>query len=185
MKIHIQYHRPPDRTELFVQTLIHDDGRVKVTFARGLQLDAPLVLDGQVALEDGSDAVWFTFPGAWHDIGRFYTAEGRFTGIYANILTPCVFEPGGTWLTTDLFLDLWLPAAELGGPLRPRILDADELDRAEASGWVESPLAERARKEVRSLEREARAGRWPPAPVEEWTRDRARVAVLDVLENRS
>ena len=63
--------------------------------------------EAEVALERGSDAVWFTFPGLWHDIGRFHRSDGTFTGIYANILTPPLIQPDGVWHTTDLFLDLW------------------------------------------------------------------------------
>jgi predicted RNA-binding protein associated with RNAse of E/G family len=180
-KVHVHYHRPPDRTDIFVQELIHDDGRVKVTLARDIRLPAPLVISGEIALEDGSDAVWFTFPGAWHDIGRFHRADGRLTGIYADIIVPCVFEPGGTWHTTDLFLDLWIPAREgawdpAASPL-PVVLDADELERAELAGWVSAAEAARAREEAERLMAAARAGAWPPAAVGEWTRARA----LDAL----
>ena len=161
---------------MFVQDLVHDDGRTKVTFARRMELAVPLRIDGKVILERGSDAVWFTFPGAWHDIGRFYRAEGTLTGIYANILVPCTFDPGGDWHTTDLFLDLWLPADihpwESGRPRDPMLLDTDELEAAEGAGWVSSRLAARARDEVERLASEARAGRWPPRIVEEWTRER-------------
>ncbi len=184
MTIHIHYHRPPDRTEVFVQRLIHDDGKVKVTFAEGLRLEEPLVLGGRSALEDGSDAVWFTFPGAWHDIGRFHTADGRLTGIYANVLTPCIFEPGGTWFTTDLFLDLWIPVEVWQGRrsgLEPKLLDEDELDQAERRGWVARPVAERAREEARRLVAAARAGLWPPAAVERWSREKARAADFSSL----
>jgi predicted RNA-binding protein associated with RNAse of E/G family len=166
--VHIHYHRPPDRVEVHVQDLVHDDGRVKVTFARNLAFAPPLTIHGRVALEEGSDAVWFTFPGAWHDIGRFHRADGSFTGIYANVITPCVFQPGGDWETTDLFLDLWIPAG--GG--EPILLDQEELAEARAKGWITSALADRARKEAMRLRNEAREGRWPPAAVEEWTRER-------------
>ncbi|HEY7513099.1 MAG TPA: hypothetical protein VIC87_01400, partial [Vicinamibacteria bacterium] len=60
-----------------------DDGRVKITFAERVKLSRPVVLAGEVALEEAADAVWFTFPGAWHDIARFHRADGRLSGIYA------------------------------------------------------------------------------------------------------
>lgn len=166
--IHIHYRRPPDRLEVHVQELVHDDGRVKVTFARDVAFDPPLVIGGRVVLERGSDAVWFTFPGAWHDIGRFHRADGTFTGIYANVITPCVFEPGGDWETTDLFLDVWIPAD--GGA--PRLLDEDELAAASRKGWVEAGLAGRARTEAQRLLEAWERGAWPPGPVERWTRER-------------
>jgi hypothetical protein len=192
--VHIHYRRLPDRTEVHVQELVHESPEVKVTLARNLQIDAPLRVEGRVILETGSDAVWFTFPGAWHDIGRFHRADGTFTGIYANVLVPCVFEPGGIWRTTDLFLDLWLGAeptsrgeaasepVELEGEeafreeafRRPRVLDQAELDEAERKGWIERALADRARWEARELLRRWESGDWPPSIVGAWTRERAR-----------
>jgi predicted RNA-binding protein associated with RNAse of E/G family len=167
--IHIHYLRPPEEVRIYRQRLIHDDGRVKVTLARDLPFDPPLRIQDRIALESGSDAVWFTFPGAWHDIGRFHRADGTFTGIYANILTPCVFQPGGDWETTDLFLDLWMPAE--GGPAV--ILDEGELEEALAAGQLDPALAQRAREEIQHLQVRLEAGGWPPPVVGEWTRERA------------
>ncbi|TVP49115.1 MAG: DUF402 domain-containing protein [Gemmatimonadales bacterium] len=183
-EIRIHYLRPPDRRTVYRQQLVHDDGRVKITLARNLPFEPPLRIQGQVALEQGSDAVWFTFPGAWHDIGRFHRADGTFTGIYANVITPCVFEPGGDWETTDLFLDLWFPAlppasAEPGptSPPVPFLLDAEELNEAEAAGHLSPRLAQAARAEARDLLGRAAAGSWPPPIVHAWTRGRALRAV--------
>jgi predicted RNA-binding protein associated with RNAse of E/G family len=179
-EIRIHYLRPPDRRTVYRQHLVHDDGRVKVTLARDLPFDPPLRIRGKIALERGSDAVWFTFPGAWHDIGRFHLADGTFTGIYANIITPCVFQPGGDWETTDLFLDLWIPARppESPDPVSARapgpfLLDAEELDEAESSGHVPPRLARAARAEAHDLLQRTAAGTWPPPIVHAWTRERA------------
>lgn len=173
----IHYLRPPDRLEHFHQRLVHEDAEVKVTFASNLNLDEPLRIGNRIALERGSDAVWFTFPGAWHDIGRFHRADGTLTGIYANVIVPCLFEPGGVWRTTDLFLDLWIPAEGGrwdGGPSPGvKLLDEAELDEAKAQGWVDEATAERAREEAARLLSGARSGSWPPSIVEEWTRERA------------
>ena len=137
----IHYDRPPGRVELFHQ---------------------------EVVLEDGSSVVWFTFPGAWHDIGRFHRADGTFTGFYANVLTPVEMD-GDDWWTTDLFLDVWLPPD--GAPV---ILDEAELDEAVGRELVERTVAERARLEAEGLQAAAEAGSWPPAVVREWTLERAR-----------
>jgi predicted RNA-binding protein associated with RNAse of E/G family len=130
-------------------------------------LDRPLEVNGRTVLEDGSPAVWFTFPGEWHDIGRFHLSDGTFTGIYANILTPVELLDETTWRTTDLFLDLWLPRDG-----EPGILDEDELAEAEAARTIDAELAERARTEVERLRRLALAHDWPPAIVGEWPLER-------------
>ncbi len=168
----IHYLRPPDRMQVFRQWLVHDAPDVKVTFSTGLEVPEPMVVEGVVALEDGSDVVWFTFPDAWHDIGRFHDASGRFTGVYANVLTPVDIRPGHEWHTTDLFLDVWIPA---GGA--PAILDRDELDEALARGWVDGATAERALEEASRLVALEGRGAWPPEVVEAWTRERALAAV--------
>jgi len=167
--VRILYLRPPDRREVFVQRLLLDTDEVKVTLAESVPFDPPIRIEGRVALEKGSDAVWFTFPGQWHDIGRFHRADDRFTGIYANILTPPLIRPEGIWETTDLFLDIWVnPRGRL------TVLDEEQLREAEARGWVSHTDADRARQEVRRIEGEFRAGRWPPPVVDEWTLERAR-----------
>jgi predicted RNA-binding protein associated with RNAse of E/G family len=144
---------------------------VKVTLAQDLTFDPPIRILGEVALEMGSDAVWFTFPGRWHDIGRFHRSDDTFTGIYANILTPPVLKEDGNWETTDLFLDVWV---DPDGVLS--VLDEDQLEEALVKGWVTGEVAARAREEAAWIEEEHRAGRWPPPIVSEWTLAKARQA---------
>ncbi len=166
--VRIHYRRPPDSEQVFRQHLVEDRPEVKVTLARRMSLDRPLEIGGRTALEDGSDAVWFTFPGAWHDIGRFHRADGTFTGVYANVLTPADLGEDGVWHTTDLFLDLWIaPEGRLS------VLDREQLAEAVERGWIEPATARRARDEAARLVRRYRDGEWPPPIVEEWTRERA------------
>jgi hypothetical protein len=167
--VHIHYLRPPDRKEIFTQRLLLDAPEVKVTLAQNVPFDPPIRIHGEAVLEAGSDAVWFTFPGRWHDVGRFHLADATFTGIYANILTPPIIHPGRRWETTDLFLDIWVnPAGEL------TVLDEDQLEDALRLGWITESLAGRAREETEWIVAEHRKGRWPPPVVKEWTLERAR-----------
>ena len=166
--VRIEYHRPPDRDEVFEQHLVHADDDVLVTLARDLTFDPPITIHDRIALETGSSAVWFTFPGAWHDIGRFHRADGTFTGVYANILTPPEILPDHLWRTTDLFLDVWLPAD--GGV---HLLDEDQFNAAIDAGWVDEDTASRALAEAETLVGGAGAGTWPPPVVEAWTLERA------------
>lgn len=140
----------------------------------------PTAVGGSTVLEPGAPVVWFTFPGAHHDIGRFHTADDRFTGYYANILTPVERSmepdpdapgsgPVDTWRTTDLFLDVFLdPAGAI------HVLDRDELADAVARGWIDEAAARSAKGEAVRLVARAAAGAWPPAVVDEWPLARAR-----------
>lgn len=170
MRIH--YRRPPNRLQIFEQRLVHDGDDVKVTLAEAVAYEPPLRIGGEVVLERGSDVVWFTFPGAWHDIGRFHLADGTFTGLYANVLTPPSLT-GTEWDTTDLFLDVWI--ARDGSVL---LLDEDELDEAMGREWVDGATAARAHDEARRMILGAADGAWPPAVVHEWTLERCRAVLV-------
>jgi predicted RNA-binding protein associated with RNAse of E/G family len=122
---------------------------------------------GATVLEARSPVVWLTFPGRWHDIGRFHLPDGTVTGFYANILTPVRIDRDD-WYTTDLFLDLFLTPTG-----RIHVLDRDELAAAAGRGWLGPRLVRRARSEAARLVRSARAGRWPPAVAREWDLARA------------
>jgi uncharacterized protein len=165
-RVQIHYTRLPDDEQIFDQRVVLARPDVIVTVTDPLDLTAPMRTDGQVMLEPGSRAVWFTFPGAWHDVGRFHRADGTFTGCYANVLTPPRFE-GSVWRTTDLFLDIWIPA---GGAAR--ILDEDELEEALERSHIDPETADRAREEADELLGEATRGTWPPSIVREWTLER-------------
>lgn len=166
--IRILYRRPPNREQVFDQRLVLDRPDVKVTLAESMALPSPKRIDGVTVLESGSSVVWFTFPGLWHDIGRFHDASDTFTGLYANILTPPIME-GALWITTDLYLDIWMPRG--GGAV---LLDEDELDQALRQKLLAPRTGRRAREEAASILERSRAGRWPPNIVDEWTLERAR-----------
>ena len=173
-RVSIHYRRPPDRLRVYDQRVAFEREDVIVTLAEPLELESPMELEGETMLESGSLAVWFTFPGLWHDIGRFHTADGRLTGIYANVLTPVHIE-GDVWHTTDLYLDVWQP---VGGA--QRILDEDELEEALSAGHIDEPTAARAREEAARLIRLSLEGVWPPSVVHEWTLERTQAALGDV-----
>jgi hypothetical protein len=155
--------------EVFEQHIVAHSPDCVVTLLDRSNRTRSLRMDGAVVLEAGSPIVWFTFPGAWHDIGRFHTAAGEFTGIYANVLTPVEFRSDGSWSTTDLFLDLW---QDRDGTVR--LLDADELATAVSAGWIEPGLAAAAILEADRIVALAQQGAWPPPIVHEWTLARAR-----------
>jgi len=163
----IRYHRPPDREDLFAQSIVHRSDTVVVTYQPRTPLRRPVVIEGEVVLEDAAPAIWFTFPGKWYDIGRFHRADGTFTGIYTNLLTPVRFLAPDAWSTTDLFLDLWQ-----GTDGDPILLDEDEFREAVDQGWIDRATAEIADAEARRILDLARRNAWPPPPVDEWTLER-------------
>lgn len=168
----IEYRRLPDRVQRFEQALVHREPGYAVTYLPAAALDRPVRSGGgAVILEAGAPVVWFTYPGAGYDIGRFHLADGSFTGIYANILTPVEME-GRVWRTTDLCLDVWV-----GRDGEVELLDEEDLAEAVSHGWLDEAAAARARAEAEGLLRGARQGTWPPAHVGEWTLERVRAAL--------
>lgn len=131
-------------------------------------LRSPVIVNESIVLEDGSAAIWFTFRDVWHDIGLFHRRDGRFTGTYANAITPVGSFDDNRWETTDLFLDFWL--APDGTTAR---LDEDEFEHATRNGWLDPVTAARARSEMATIERLAGTGDWPPPIVREWDLEKA------------
>ena len=111
-------------------------------------------------------------PGTLNDAELAAAARGRHaTGAVdglpiepAERSAPNPPDEGDVWLTTDLFLDVFL---DLTGEVH--VLDRDELDEAMARGWVDAATGRRAELEANRLVEAARTGEWPPAIVEEWT----------------
>lgn len=171
-QVRIHYRRPPDREEIFHQRVVLERQEVIVTLAEAINLDIPMIIDGRVALEPGSAVVWFTFPGAWHDIGSFHREDGTFTGFYANVITPPKIEKH-VWYTTDLYLDVWVTPNGTA-----KLLDEDEFEEAISHRLIDQPTADRAREEATRLLGEARRGVWPPPIVKEWTLEQAQAITI-------
>lgn len=167
MQIEIHYHRPPDRTTIFRNELIHVAADVVITYMPATPLARPLVINGKTVLEHGGPAIWFTFPGLPYDLGRFHTRAGAFTGLYANLLTPVEFVSDTEWRTTDLCVDVWVDADG-----STSVLDEDELDEAIAQGWIAADVGEAARQQAYALVEQATRGTWPPPVVYDWPLER-------------
>ncbi len=166
--VHVEYHRPPDRTDAFEQQLLTVENGCHVTLLPHAGIKKPMEVAGRTVLEAGSSIVWFTFEDAWHDIGRFHMADGAFTGYYANTIRPVAFHDPLTWECTDLYLDVWLGADGV-----PCLLDEDELHAALAAGHISGDDALRAHMEVDAILAGAASGEWPPVIARTWTLERA------------
>jgi predicted RNA-binding protein associated with RNAse of E/G family len=170
--VEIHYLRLPDQLSVFRQQLVHESTDCIVTLMPHTALARPVTAGNTVVLEPNAPVVWFTFPGEWHDIGRFHTAAGRFTGYYANMLTPVRFLAPHVWETTDLFLDIWVG---VDGAIVN--LDEDEFDAAVRAGTIDADDAAAARAEAKRVAHAAARGEWPPEVARAWTLERARAAV--------
>jgi len=166
-RVAIHYKRPPNRVRIYDQRIVHEEKDVIVTLSQPIESEVTMRHDGNIMLEQGSLALWFTFPDVWHDIGRFHRADRTFTGLYANILTPPVID-GPIWHTTDLFLDVWqTPEGET------LLLDENEFADAKKMGLIDLETANRAWEESQKILSDAALGVWPPNCVREWSLERA------------
>jgi predicted RNA-binding protein associated with RNAse of E/G family len=175
----VHYHRPPDRFDIFEQQLVHADEHVVVSLLESASKQEPALINGKLALEQGSPIVWFIFPGAQHDIGRFHSRTGEFTGYYSDIIEPAEIKSSNQVILTDLFLDVWV---DRDG--QASIVDADELDAAVEKGWISQTVADGAWAEANRLIALHEQGAWPPAVVNEWTLDRVRQKLRSSTTNR-
>lgn len=167
-RIEIHYRRPPDRLDVFVQELIVDEPDYKITLHDPASVPTPLRAGDRVIFEPGGALVWFVFPGAWYDLGRFHLKDGTFTGFYTNLIAPP--ELGSKiWVMYDLCLDLWIDASG-----RFQVLDQDEFDEAVDRHWIDAATARRARAELNGLIARARRGRWPPPLARQYDLERVR-----------
>ena len=158
--IEYEYRRIGGRTVTYRQWLVVDRADVKVLLLQ--QYEGRDVTVGQdVVLEEGAPILWFVFPGAWHDVGRFHLGDGTFTGWYANICTP-VSMADHRWTSTDLFLDHWLPVEGSGV-----WLDEDELREAVESNLLDPVQQARVVEERSAIDALIAQGDWPPDPTRE------------------
>lgn len=167
---------------MYRQELLEDTPEYKVTLLIRPPDADPLEVDEDIRLPGGSYLLWFTFPGAWHEVAAFHDPSGRLVGYYANVIHPADLAdppapgrragsagPGrrrsegrnaARWRIRDLFLDVWTPPH---GP--PRVLDEEEFEEARRRGWIDEEEAERAEAERDRILARAAVGRWPPDPV--------------------
>ena len=161
-EIAIHYRRPPDRLDIFIQDLVVDEPDHKITLHDPSNLTTALTVGDQIIQEPGAPIVWYVFPNAWYDIGRFHLADGTFTGYYINLIAPPQLGER-YWTIYDLCLDVWLDPS--GNCV---VLDQDEFDEAVDSHWIDTTTAERVRHELDDVLQKLATGRFPPDVVQRY-----------------
>lgn len=159
--IELIYKRLPDRVNHFQQNLLYEDDDVIVTTQR-IKPSAPIVIDGVAVLGDNYRAVWFVFANRWYDIGKIYNLKDHFTGYYCDIILP-MKRMDTHFEITDLFLDLWiLPDGSY------QVEDEEEFESAIARNWIQTDLANQAKKALQDLIAEIESGAFPPEITNRW-----------------
>jgi predicted RNA-binding protein associated with RNAse of E/G family len=160
------YHRPPGRVARIPMRVFRLDHQSLCGLTE-LAPKEPLRFDDEVVLDRGGWAVWFVGNGASHDLGKIYSADGRHTGYYLDVLEPARWQ-GDDIATleplTDLFLDLWV--APDG---RWQVLDEPEFLESEAKQWITPEQAVHARRTLAHLVELARAGALVPPEAQAFT----------------
>ena len=154
-RITFKYQRPGQGTTTYDEWLVLDRPDVKVLLLESYE-GKHVDVGGHRVLDPGAPIVWFVFPDAWHDVGRFHLADGTFTGWYTNFCKPVEFT-NDLWRGTDLFLDCWLSA---DGEVM--WLDEDEFDAAVRSRVIDAATKQRVRNERALIELQLGEGAWPP-----------------------
>jgi len=154
-RVRYEYHRPGKGVTVYPERLVADRSDVKILLMEGHKFP-DVIIGGRVVLEHRAPSVWFVFPGAWSDVGRFHLADGTFTGWYTNLCTP-VATHERTWSSTDLFLDHWMPVDG-----EPYWTDRDEFGRAIASGLLDEGQIQRALAEQDRIQELVSIRAWPP-----------------------
>jgi predicted RNA-binding protein associated with RNAse of E/G family len=153
--IEFEYHRPGKGTTVYHEWLVLTHPEAKVLLLEHYAGEEVLT-HGNTILGRGAPIVWFIFPGAWYDIGRFHLLDGTFTGWYTNLSTPVHFGKR-RWIGHDLFLDLWQPVD--GTPVW---LDEDEFEAAVDTGIIDTLTSRRVMKERMQIQSLLDQGLWPP-----------------------
>ena len=155
-RIRYHYSRPGRSITVYDEWLVVDRADVKVLLLEHHD-GKSFVVAGETVMDRGAPIVWFIFPGAWYDVGRFHRSDGTFTGWYTNLTAPANVAHQTDWHCTDLFLDLWTPATGSS-----QWLDELEFDEAVSGGVLDRAQAEQVRRERTRIAQEVASGAWPP-----------------------
>ncbi|NJE47389.1 DUF402 domain-containing protein [Thermococcus sp. GR7] len=162
MKIHLIYRRLPNRVLERYDDVVADLGDVIVAKSRFEGMLAPLRVNGVEVIKNGYTMVYFAFVGENYDILKVYDENGKFKGLYIDVLAYTKRE-GNTIEMLDLFLDIFVfPGGEAF------LLDEDELEMALNYGLIDRETFDFAYRIAREILEKLKRGEFPPKIVWEY-----------------
>ncbi|ACJ16129.1 hypothetical protein TON_0642 [Thermococcus onnurineus NA1] len=162
MKIHLIYRRLPNRVLERYDDVVADLGDVIVAKSRFEGMLVPLRVNGVEVIKNGYTMVYFAFVGENYDILKVYDENGKFKGLYIDVLAYTKRE-GNTIEMLDLFLDIFVfPGGEAF------LLDEDELEMALNYGLIDRETFDFAYRIAREILEKLKRGEFPPKMVWEY-----------------
>ncbi|NJD99469.1 DUF402 domain-containing protein [Thermococcus sp. LS1] len=162
MKIHLIYRRHPNRVLERYDDVVADLGDVIVAKSRFEGMLAPLRVNGVEVIKNGYTMVYFAFVGENYDILKVYDENGKFKGLYIDVLAYTKRE-GNTIEMLDLFLDIFVfPGGEAF------LLDEDELEMALNYGLIDRKTFDFAYSVAGEILEKLKRGEFPPEIVWEY-----------------
>jgi len=157
--IEIVYRRLPNDVRE-IPGILRQATHARVVIESAITVETPQRILGRVIADSGFLAIWFVYRERWYDVGKFYDRAGKWVGYYCDIIKPLgrlLRTPAKTSMITDLFLDLWITPEG-----RFVVLDEDEFENALKQGTLSKTIANQARRQMDSLIRATRGGKFPP-----------------------
>ena len=163
MKIHLIYRRIPDRILERDDEVIDDLKDVIVAKAKFEDMKSPLYVNGIKVIENGYVMLYFAFVGERYDILKIYDKEGKYKGIYVDILF-YTKRYDNVLEMLDLFLDIFMfPDGEF------YLLDNDEIQIALREGVIDKESYALAYLTAGKIIRKIKNGNFPPKIVNDYS----------------
>ena len=166
MKVTINYSRMGNKTSLYTEGFVEDNGtRLKTFSVIPLEVSLPISekwrREGLLSQSETIHSVTkYYFYNEHFDVLVFHDGEGNLLGYYCDIVTP-LEKIGNEYFVTDLLLDLWVAP-----DLTTRELDWDEFEEAARSDLIPADLQEKARGTLENLRVEIAEGTFPSSYID-------------------
>ncbi len=165
MKVHLIYKRIPNRITERDDEIVADLGNIIVAKAKIEGMKNPLYINGIKVIENGYTMLYFAFVGENWDILKIYSNEGKFKGLYIDILS-YTKRYSNTLEMLDLFLDIYIsPDGKVS------LLDEEEIKTALNSGIIDEKTFDFAYLTAREIIERIANGEFPPQIIYKYSLD--------------